>query len=339
MLANGAMVISLDFELHWGVRDKRTIESYRENLLGVREVVPLMLDVFERYGIAATWSTVGFLFFETKENMLRCLPDMRPQYTNPKFSPYDEVTKVGENEEEDPYHFAPSLIKLIQTYERQEIGTHTFSHYYCLEEGETIEAFKADITAAKRAALPYGIELKSIIFPRNQYSDEHVRVCERLGVLSYRGNERSELYRPRSEAGETRWRRLGRLADAYINLSGHNTTPWEEVAKTFPYNIPSSRFLRPYHPKLRLLDGLRLRRIKQDMTYAAKHGSIFHLWWHPHNFGRHLDESIAFLEEILKHHQYLNERYGFESLNMTEITERLMEARWAYETEINHASR
>jgi hypothetical protein len=32
----GAFVISLDFELFWGVRDKRTISGYGPNILGVR---------------------------------------------------------------------------------------------------------------------------------------------------------------------------------------------------------------------------------------------------------------------------------------------------------------
>src|SRR5262245_13071649 len=60
--AFGALVISLDFELHWGVRDKRPVDgSYRENLLGAREAIPRMLDLFEEFGIAATWATVGFL--------------------------------------------------------------------------------------------------------------------------------------------------------------------------------------------------------------------------------------------------------------------------------------
>lgn len=34
----GAFVISLDFELMWGVRDKRTIADYGRNILGVRRV-------------------------------------------------------------------------------------------------------------------------------------------------------------------------------------------------------------------------------------------------------------------------------------------------------------
>ena len=58
----GQFIISLDFELLWGVRDHADRDSYGQNVTGARAAVPRMLDLFERHGIAATWATVGFLF-------------------------------------------------------------------------------------------------------------------------------------------------------------------------------------------------------------------------------------------------------------------------------------
>ena len=52
-------IISLDFELYWGIRDKRTIADYGKNLRNVHQVVPALLECFQRYGIHATWATVG----------------------------------------------------------------------------------------------------------------------------------------------------------------------------------------------------------------------------------------------------------------------------------------
>lgn len=43
--------------------------------------------------------------------------------------------------------------------------------------------------------------------------------------------------------------------------------------------------LRPYSPRLSFLEGLRLRRIRHEMVHAAKKGELYHLWWHPYNFG------------------------------------------------------
>ena len=55
------------------------------------------------------------------------------------------------------------------------------------------------------------------------------------------------------------------------------------------------------------------------MTHAAKNNLMYHLWWHPHNFGVDQDENFKFLEEILKHYQYLNKKYNFESITMSNL--------------------
>jgi hypothetical protein len=54
------------------------------------------------------------------------------------------------------------------------------------------------------------------------------------------------------------------------------------------------------------------------MTDAAKRGRIYHLWWHPHNFGVHLDENLAFLRLVLDHYRLLRERYEFQSVTMSD---------------------
>src|SRR5262249_35841561 len=74
----GILVISLDFEIYWGVRDLVTLDEYRDNLLGVRKVVPGMLQLFRQYGVRVTWATVGLLFHSTREQMMQSLPNNRP---------------------------------------------------------------------------------------------------------------------------------------------------------------------------------------------------------------------------------------------------------------------
>ncbi len=66
---NGVFVISLDFELYWGMRDIKAIEDYKDNLLGERTIVPTLLKVFGEYGIHATWATVGFMFYENRQEL------------------------------------------------------------------------------------------------------------------------------------------------------------------------------------------------------------------------------------------------------------------------------
>jgi hypothetical protein len=64
---NGIFVISLDFELFWGVWDVTTKDKYGENILGVKQAIPSMLSLFEQYNVKATFATVGFLFAKNKQ--------------------------------------------------------------------------------------------------------------------------------------------------------------------------------------------------------------------------------------------------------------------------------
>lgn len=323
----GILLISLDFEIRWGVRDQPNVESYKPNLLGVRRAVPAMLEVFASQDIHATWATVGFLFHETRDELLAALPAQRPAYTDRNLSPYEHLDEIGKDESEDPYHFAPSLIRLIARTPHQEIGTHTFSHYYCLEAGQTVEDFDADLRAACETAKCWGngVELESLVFPRNQYSARCIEVSSKHGIKAYRGNERSWIYAPVDEGTRQSTLRRGlRLADAYINISGHNCVSLERVRESFPFDMPSSRFLRPYAKPLRALDRLRLRRITSGLTHAAQHNLIYHLWWHPHNFGVALEENLAFLGKVLEHFARLRREHGMESLTMGELAHRLM---------------
>ena len=316
----GKFVISLDFELMWGVRDKKTINTYGESILGVHDVIPKLLNAFNKYNIKATFSTVGLLFFETKEDLLNNTPQLKPAYQDKNLSPYNGYFEsLGSDFKSDPYHFAPLLIKEIQKYPEQEIGTHTFSHYYCLEPGQTIETFKADLESAIKIAKQYNINLTSLVFPRNQFNDEYLKVCQDLGVFCYRGNENSWLYSAKNGNGETRIRRAFRLLDAYLNISGHNCYSDQYLKSNLPINIPSSRLLRPFSKKLKMFEGFRLRRIKSGMTYAAKNNLTYHLWWHPHNFGVNQDENFKFLDKILDHYTFLNEKYNFQSYTMSAL--------------------
>lgn len=321
----GIFVVSLDFELRWGVRDKKSIADYSKNLLGVRSAVHALLELFNKYQIHVTWGTVGFLFFETRSELLQNLPVKKPDYVNAKLCPYRELNLVGADEQDDPLHFGMSLIETIKSFPHQEIGSHTFSHYYCLERGQDIDAFSADLEATLTVAKRYNFNIESLIFPRNQINRDYLAVCREKGINTYRGNESSWIYKERSREDEHLVRRGLRLLDAYFNLSSHNCYSLDKIAAEFPFNIPSSRFLRPYSNKLSILEPLRLQRILSDITYAARNNLVYHLWWHPEDFGTDPTENMSFLKKILDHYSVMRQTYGMESLNMQELAHMLME--------------
>ena len=174
----GALVISLDFELHWGVRDRmKTSDPGVESLYGARKVIPRLLQLFEEYDIAATWATVGFLFARSRKEIEAYSPVTRPTYDDVKLDSYHE--QIGENEDDDPLHYAPSLIEQIRSTPRQELATHTFSHYYCLEAGQTAEQFAADLKAAQAIAQSRGSHLSSIVYPRNQHNPSYISILKK----------------------------------------------------------------------------------------------------------------------------------------------------------------
>lgn len=317
--APGALVISLDFELAWGVFDTLPPDGgYRKNLLGAREAIPRILDVFEQYDVAATWATVGFLFAESRDELEHFAPEVRPTYLNKKLDPYS--VPLGRNERESPLQYAPSLIAEVASRRRQEVASHTFSHYYCLEEGQTLDQFEADTASAVEIARSRGIALRSMVFPRNQIRDDYLMSLPKNGFTSFRGAEDHLLYRPRPGRSGNLLIRSARLADAFVNISGNGGVPQTLLRSgdNKLANIRSSRFLRPAVARMGPLEDLRLRRVINSMKASALTGSFFHLWWHPHNFGADIGGNLRGLSILLREYQSLRDAYGFRSLTMHE---------------------
>lgn len=320
----GSFVISLDCELFWGVRDKRRLQDYRENLLGDRQVVPRLLDLFDEFDVHATWAFVGFLFYSDRLSLISNLPNRLPHYTNPLFSAYDELAAICEDESLDPFHFGGSLIEEVLRHPGQEVASHTFSHFYCLEQGQTVEDFRADLEANCRAAQRYGIDLRSLVFPRNQVNPDYLEVCYDLGIRAYRGNTSSWLYRSMNEEEESTVRRALRYADAFVNLSGNRIVRPAGNGGRTPIDVSASRFLYPQYWWSAPLDRMRVRRIANEMRVAARKGYCYHIWWHPHNFGVNQEANLRILRGILEEYRALHDEYGFAALSMSEVADRVL---------------
>jgi hypothetical protein len=163
---------------------------------------------------------------------------------------------------------------------------------------------------------------RSIVFPRNQFDASSVAVCGEVGLRAYRGNPAGWAYAARRDGDEQQARRAVRLLDAYLPVTGSHTHPPPAAGAPGPTNVPASRYLRPYAPGLRAGEPLRRRRIIREMRRAARLGRLFHLWWHPHDFGRHLAENLSGLERILAEYRRLRDAHGFTTVSMGEVAER-----------------
>ncbi len=323
---NGCLVVSLDFELFWGVTDSRTIEKYGPDIIEGRRTIPRLLKLFDKYGVHATWGTVGMLFAKDKEELAGYLPDVKPDYANTRLDAYKHFETIGNNEEEDQLHYASSVIKEITQHSNQEIGSHTFCHYYCREKGQTCEDFAADTAAAKRIAKElFDIDIKSFIFPRNLFNSEYLNVLKNNNIFAVRGNHNHFAYDK-----NTKLSRIVRLMDTYIPVCGYKSYFREECFQDGIINLKSSVFLRKQNKILSFLEPLKMYNIKKLMKIAAKKGKIFHLWWHPHNMGENPDAFLAQVEELLICYKALNEKFGFESKNMGEMAEEIINEKDSY---------
>ena len=316
----GNLLISLDFELFWGLVDTRTINEYGEIIKGGRKAIPNLLGLFDRYDIHATWGTVGMLFASNKDELLEYLPDNKPDYLGLRKTSYEHFESIGLNEEEDSLHYANSLIKEITSYKSQEIGSHTFCHYYCREKGQNYSTFDADVRAAKRIAKEkFGLDMKSFIFPKNQFNLEYIKSLKDNNIITVRGNQRIFAYDKSNIVS-----RAFRVIDTYIPICGNKSYYKNECLMDDVVNLKASIFFRKYNRKLFFLEPLKMWNIKHLMTIAAKKGKIIHIWWHPHNMGSNPEKFLEQIEILLKHYKKLNEKYGLESKNMGEMAEEII---------------
>lgn len=317
MNKTGYLVISLDFELLWGVFD--VIEPFQKKIYfeNTKDVViPEILKRFQDYNIHATWAIVGMLFNTDWNEWEKNIPAILPEYENERLSAYS-FAKQRNSAVVDEMVFAPKEIIQIGAIQGQEIGTHTYSHYYCLEPGQNEEQFKADLEKALQMAGKLGINITSLVFPRNQLKKNYLEICSALGIENVRSNPSSWYWK--DTQSEHMYNKLARTGDAYFPL-GKKSYPLNEIEHKMglPMEQKASRFLRPVEGN-NLLRRMKLSRIKAEITQAAERNEVYHLWWHPHNFGDNPKQSLLDLDEILNHFKVCQNKYGMESVNMQEL--------------------
>jgi len=324
----GLFVISLDFELFWGIRDKYSFSQYGPNVLGVWKVIPELLKLFSEYQISATFATVGAMLSADLNELKNFVPDEKPSYSDPNLSPYNGYIDDSVNHSPD-YFFGKKMIELIETENRHEIGSHTFSHYYCLEPGQKQSEFEADLDMALSIAESNGIQLETLVFPRHQINREYLKILPKKGIKTYRETESIWFHAAERGADESIVKRAFRYLDYFVWMGSHHCQDLSEIKRENLYAIRASRWLRPYKKSESTFDFLKIRRIKKQMEYAARKGKIFHLWFHPHDIGLHREINFRMLTEILNHYRKMNQKYGMQSVNMKETVER-------YKTKYGH---
>ncbi|MFC3414210.1 polysaccharide deacetylase family protein [Algoriphagus hitonicola] len=319
-LERPVIVISLDFELHWGRFDKYSLADYQAYYAGTQYAVPKILRLFEKYKIHATWATVGMLLAKNWEEWESYRPNRLPNYEQPKYSAYEWAKdRPGLNG-----LFAPDLALDVSQTSGQEIASHTFSHFYTLEKGADLAAFQADLSASKKISQDkLGIEPVSLVFPRNQYDENSIQAAMDLGFKNFRTNPKDWFWENAVE--ESLAKKIFRTGDTLYPL-GKRSSYSEPKISGESIEIPASRLLRPYR-KGSVFNQLRIKRIKSELVESCKRNEIYHLWWHPHNFGHLPKENLQVLEDLLIFINELTKSKGLQSMSMNELAENIMNSK------------
>ena len=317
----GSFVISLDFELQYGIEDhdEKYIKKYRRNRLGSREVIEKILFLFKKYEIHATWAIVGMMLAKNRSELRQLIPDITPKYNGKKLSIYSYLERLGNDESDDPFHYGLSVARKIQAVEGQEIGTHTFSHYYCCYPGQDETTMRVDMETAQSVSIQHlGVKPVTVVFPRNQVNKLYIPLLRQMGILAYRGCPLPYIY---NVTNGNRWVRAQRLFDSYFSIYGTKTYTYDEISEEGIVNCKASNFFRPYSRQLRFMEQAKLAQIKGGILDAAMNRKIYHLWWHPHNFGIYQRNNLDNLERVLAWFQQLKREYGILSMSMKELAE------------------
>ncbi len=279
------IVVSLDFELRWGVQDKLgdDFAAYRKNLEGVREAVPAMLEVFERRGVRATWAIVGAIACEGWDEWEACAPAW-PRYMDPSLR-WNAAYRRGEPQ----LYFAPDLVERVRRTKGQELGSHTFSHVYMGEPGFVRRDAEGDADAvASLFRRKWNATATSFVFPRNQVA--FVDVLCAHGVEVVRDNPAAAYWALTTAAQASAVVRLVRLADALFPLGRRSFRPEDgrhRASHFVRFGLPTFAWKTHVH---RLAGEAR----------SLRDGEVLHLWWHPHNLGGDVARSIGRLMELLE---------------------------------------
>jgi peptidoglycan/xylan/chitin deacetylase (PgdA/CDA1 family) len=309
-----SFIISLDFELFWGVTDIATIAGYGRHVEGEWDAIPGMLALFRRYKVHATWATVGMAMCRDYREWNDIRPSLLPRYRNARASNY----RYGHLARDYPrLFFARALVDRILDTPGQELASHTYSHFFCDEEGATPEQFAADMDCAALIGKQAGVKLHSLVLPRNQVRGDYLDVLPAAGIKVFRGNPDHWLYRSGHSVPGGLAGRAARLADAWVPLTRIRTRA-RRMGNGL-VDVPASLFLRPWCNRLAHVEPVRIRRLCSAMTRAARSNDVFHLWWHPHNFGINRQENLAMLETVLRHYEKLSHEYGMRTMTMHEF--------------------
>lgn len=249
----GALIISADFEMAWAWRFAKRRTDPEKMGVTERKNIPILIDMFENFGVPITWATVGHLLLKS------CSRKSGRPHEHMKRIPYFENRVwsylAGDWYDHDPcsdYHkapawYAPDLIEqILASKVPHEIGCHTFTHLDCTDERCPKDVMADEIRECVKIAKEEKIELRSMVFPGG--TNGNYEVLKKYGFTNYRINAEWDLFYPEKDKNG-----LWRLPSS-VSIENHGFGWGKEFY---------SQMYRIYIDK------------------AIETGTVCHMWFHP----------------------------------------------------------
>ncbi len=289
-LKRGVFVLSLDTELAWGSVHGGNLAKREALFQNTRPCINRLIKLLEKYQIRATWALVGHLFLDHCQpvNGIKHPEIVRPQY--PWFHDDWFIPDPCSSFQDSPIWYGPDIVQqIINCKAPQEIGCHTFSHIRVGEPGCSRECFASELHACHVEAERFGLNLQSLVFPRNSIG--HLDVLADAGFTAFRGVA-PNLF----ERLPGRIARICRQMGYIVPFTPPVVLPKRENGL---WNLPASYFFPSTYEWWKKLSGLsRSYKVKQGLRKASNKRSIFHLWFHPFNLASQPDKLLKDLESI-----------------------------------------
>lgn len=266
-MQRGALCISIDLELAWGVWDKPDPTTLRLVRTKEPDIVQRLLSVLQRYEVAATWAIVSQLLVHNRDR---------------RIAPGD-----------DALWYAPAIIEAIRVARpTHEIGSHSFRHPY-FSELDAATA-RGELAAARRVHDAHGLEFQSFVYPRNLVA--HGEALQEHGIAVFRSVDAGVL----QMAGY-----LHPAARKALNLGTKllpvtPPTVWPRRHQSGLIELQSSLLLMARNGARKLIRPTLLHaNARRGLASAQARRGLFHLWFHPSNFYYDTDTQFQIFEAIL----------------------------------------
>lgn len=304
-----SVVVSLDTELAWGFHDRD--HPPRDRIDAARGAWRWLLDRFEAYSIPCTWAVVGHLFLDGCDGVHADHPSVAGWFDR----------DPGGDESTAPAWYAPSLVAAVADSDvDHEIASHTFSHVEFGDPTTDSRLARAELRRSLALAEEWGIELESLVFPRNRVG--HRDVVADAGFSAYRGVGPRQWYHgtPVRPVGKGISYAVGRSPPPVV-------TP--TVDETGLVNVPASLNLFAFQgPARRLVCAVTedpvVRKVRLGLReLAGREDGVLHLWLHPNSLTTGSD--FERLERVLELLDRYRRDYGLRVEPMRSVATRVRE--------------